>query len=110
MTVSGGLLRIDAAAQPTRVSHWWTLNRATANWRSRSAPGKKYLVLIEFRTIGAAAIRIGLDRYTPDSQIVYNNDCNWAGTQQDHSNCEDYNSDWYQSASESFVTALLPVF
>ncbi|MEQ1687134.1 MAG: hypothetical protein ABL874_01005 [Sphingopyxis sp.] len=106
MHVVDSVLVVDASRHPNRVAHWWTLS--ADNERAPSRLGKHYLVEITFRTIGAAAIRIGLDRWTAGETHI--GECDWRGTTAPQANCLDYNSDWYQSTGSGFVTVRLPVF
>jgi hypothetical protein len=114
MIVRDGVLVIDAGAWPDKVGHWWTVSpdppfTAQQDWRAPSSPGRHYLVEIEFRIIGAAALRVGLDRWTAGG-ATHVGECSWTGTTDPHGNCEDYSSDWYQTQSESWVRVRLPLF
>lgn len=94
----GGELVVQANELPWRVSHWWTQQpEGAANVHPRTVAGSQYYIDVRFRTVGAAVLRVGADRWTnrfTDPERL----CERAGNRLQN-NCELFFSNWFRSVS-----------
>ena len=93
-----GILEINVSTSPHQISHWWTqTGGATAHPSTRTAAGYRYLLEIEFYTLGDAVLRVGADRWVAE-QGGHRFACNlWAGP--DRENCQLYFSNWLRDTT-----------
>ena len=107
LVVAGPILILDIAKTPADVAHFWTFARPpTANTRAPAPDPRdyEYLIEVQFKTVGRAALRVGLDGWAIGGATPY------CPTSNDsRANCEVAHGPWYSTDTDAFATVVLRI-